>query len=108
MDDIEPDTSDTHPDTSEATSQQPASSSPRRTTVEDVPDEDDLTDQADHRYILACPEELRAGEPVGHGITEFDEEEWQLAEWLLKNVGQMQAEAFLKLPIVRFFFLLHL
>ncbi len=35
-----------------------------------------------------------------------DEDEWQLAEWLLKNVGQMQADAFLKLPIVSFCFFL--
>lgn len=29
-----------------------------------------------------------------------DEEEWELAKWLIKNVGHNQTEAFLKLPIV--------
>ncbi|KAF8181120.1 RNA ligase-domain-containing protein [Mycena galopus ATCC 62051] len=29
-----------------------------------------------------------------------DEEEWELAKWLIKNVGHNQAEAFLKLPII--------
>ncbi len=88
-----------------------------RTTVEDVPDDDD-TPSEDNRYIFSCPAELRAGAPIGQGVTDFekiratlerngtewgpfaDENEWQLAEWLLKNVGQMQADAFLKLPIV--------
>ena len=31
-----------------------------------------------------------------------DEEEWELAKWLIKNVGHTQADSFLKLPIVRF------
>lgn len=31
-----------------------------------------------------------------------DEEEWQLAEWLIQNVGQKQTDAFLKLCIVSF------
>lgn len=29
-----------------------------------------------------------------------DRNEWELAQWLIKNVGQTQTEAFLKLPIV--------
>ncbi|KAJ7646307.1 hypothetical protein DFH06DRAFT_1270854 [Mycena polygramma] len=29
-----------------------------------------------------------------------DEEEWELAKWLIKNVGHNQTESFLKLPIV--------
>jgi hypothetical protein len=29
-----------------------------------------------------------------------DQEEWELAEWLSKNVGQKQTDAFLKLNIV--------
>ncbi|KAJ6563196.1 hypothetical protein B0H10DRAFT_1753844, partial [Mycena sp. CBHHK59/15] len=29
-----------------------------------------------------------------------DEEEWELAKWLIKNVGHNQTEAFLKLPII--------
>jgi hypothetical protein len=34
-----------------------------------------------------------------------DEEEWELVKWLMKNVGQMKADNFLKLPIVSDFFL---
>lgn len=30
-----------------------------------------------------------------------DEEEWELAKWLIKNVGHTQADTLLKLPIVR-------
>ncbi len=30
-----------------------------------------------------------------------DDEEWELAKWLIKNVGHTQADSFLKLPIVR-------
>ncbi|KAG1883131.1 hypothetical protein F4604DRAFT_1576473 [Suillus subluteus] len=29
-----------------------------------------------------------------------DEEEWQLAKWLIQNAGQNQTDQFLKLPIV--------
>ncbi|KAF8196303.1 hypothetical protein K438DRAFT_1825958 [Mycena galopus ATCC 62051] len=29
-----------------------------------------------------------------------DEEEWELAKWLIKNVGHNQVEVFLKLPII--------
>ncbi|KAL0951815.1 hypothetical protein HGRIS_008482 [Hohenbuehelia grisea] len=29
-----------------------------------------------------------------------DDDEWELAKWLIKNVGHNQAEAFLKLPII--------
>ena len=32
-----------------------------------------------------------------------DEEEWELAEWLVDNLGQNQTNIFLKLPIVFFF-----
>lgn len=31
-----------------------------------------------------------------------DEDEWELAKWLIKNVGHKQTESFLKLPIVSF------
>ncbi|KAG2363978.1 hypothetical protein BDR07DRAFT_1280969 [Suillus spraguei] len=30
-----------------------------------------------------------------------DEEEWQLAKWLIQNVGQNQMDKFLKLPIIQ-------
>jgi hypothetical protein len=29
-----------------------------------------------------------------------DEDDWQLAEWLVKNVGQNSIDEFLKLPVV--------
>ena len=32
-----------------------------------------------------------------------DEDEWQLADWLIRNVGQKQMDIFLKLPIVNYF-----
>ncbi|KAK0492160.1 hypothetical protein EDD18DRAFT_1080142 [Armillaria luteobubalina] len=87
-----------------------------QTTIEEVPDEGDPP--TNDQYISPCPEELQAGTPVGCGIPDFEkiqerlikegsewgqfanEDEWELAEWLLHNIGQMQAEAFLKLPIV--------
>ncbi|PBK99792.1 hypothetical protein ARMGADRAFT_1074636 [Armillaria gallica] len=91
--------------------------SSRQTTVEEVPDEGDLLEN--DRYIHPCPKELQAGVPIGHGVPDFekirerlnnegnewrpfaDEDKWELAEWLLCNVSQMQAEAFLKLPITQ-------
>ena len=36
-----------------------------------------------------------------------DEEEWELAKWLIKNVGHSQADNFLKLPIVSLMPFLH-
>ncbi|KAJ6580316.1 hypothetical protein B0H10DRAFT_2341498 [Mycena sp. CBHHK59/15] len=63
--------------------------------------------------------EQRAGATYGHSKTMFehirddqiltgcevlgpfaDEEEWELAKWLIKNVGHNQTEVFLKLPII--------
>ncbi|KAJ7674410.1 hypothetical protein B0H17DRAFT_1207991 [Mycena rosella] len=65
------------------------------------------------------PAKYKAGATYGHAKTVFehirddqiltgcevlgpfaDEEEWELAKWLIKNVGHNQTEAFLKLPIV--------
>ncbi|KAH7907825.1 hypothetical protein BJ138DRAFT_1013929 [Hygrophoropsis aurantiaca] len=43
-------------------------------------------------------EVLKGGEVFGPFESE---EEWELAKWLIKNVGANQMEAFLKLPIVR-------
>jgi hypothetical protein len=74
------------------------------------------------RYIEDYPEEYLAGATWGHCRPLFesldeerkreggnrwtpfeDEDEWQLAEWLIRNVGQKQTDSFLKLPIVSFF-----
>ena len=91
---------------------------PQHSTVGDVPEKDD-TDCS--RYIENFPEEYQAGATWGNckPLYEFldekqkeggsrygpfdDEEEWQLAEWLIRNVGQKQTDMFLKLPIVGFF-----
>ncbi|KAL0581893.1 hypothetical protein V5O48_000122 [Marasmius crinis-equi] len=82
-------------------------------SIEEVPDED-----LDDLYVERFPR--AAGAYVSHGKTRFhtieevifpdgcevlgpfrDEEEWELARWLIKNVGHNQAEAFLKLPIIQ-------
>ena len=73
-------------------------------------------------YIENYPEEYRAGASWGQCKSLFecldeeqkkvggsrwgpfeDKDEWQLAEWLIRNVGQKKTDTFLKLPIVSFF-----
>lgn len=85
----------------------------RRATVEDVMDEDAP------RYAEPFPSELAAGATYGTAKTSFDiirddqvlhgadvwgpfrdDEEWELAKWLIKNVGHNQAAEFLKLGLV--------
>jgi hypothetical protein len=80
------------------------------------------TNEDGGRYIENFPEEFLAGatwgrcKPLFESIDEEqkragrsrwapfeDEDEWQLAEWLIRNVGQKQTDSFLKLPIVSFF-----
>ena len=100
----------------------PPSQSSRRTTIEEVPDEDAVPQSTrEFYYVELYPEDQKAGATWGTGTPLFesirqqqerdgdpiwgpfaDEAEWGLAEWLLRNVGQKQADAFLKLPIVRF------
>ncbi|KAJ7719204.1 hypothetical protein B0H16DRAFT_1253978, partial [Mycena metata] len=79
----------------------------------DVPDEEDMW------YTRTFPESKKAGKAYGNSKTSFekirdeqiltgseilgpfaDEEEWELAKWLIKNVGHNKTESFLKLPIV--------
>ncbi|KAG2158515.1 Zn-finger domain-containing protein [Suillus bovinus] len=94
--------------------------------VEEVPDEYEpvqvgLGDNA--RWIETYPTEALAGVPVTtqeNMPTKFhriqadlenssnrmwgpfeDEDEWELAKWLIQNVGQNQADKFLKLPIIK-------
>ncbi|KAK0471461.1 hypothetical protein IW261DRAFT_1306539, partial [Armillaria novae-zelandiae] len=62
----------------------------------------------------------KAGIPLHHGKTTFqhicdkqilkqeevlglfqDDKEWELAKWLIKNMGCLAAKEFLKLPMVR-------
>ncbi|KAG1884906.1 hypothetical protein F4604DRAFT_1676341 [Suillus subluteus] len=88
----------------------PIASKSRRVTVEDVTDEED-----GRRYFEPYPE---AGWTLQEGQTSFErhqqykegegedkwapfgnEEEWGLAEWLVKSLGQTKTDEFLKLPI---------
>ncbi|KAJ8079817.1 hypothetical protein PM082_016639 [Marasmius tenuissimus] len=83
----------------------------RGVTVKDVPDEE--------VFIDMFPREKEAGKTFGQGTTAFqqirdeqvlrgdeiygpfeDEAEWELAKWLIKNVGHNATEEFLDLPIV--------
>ncbi|KAJ6559359.1 hypothetical protein DFH09DRAFT_921717 [Mycena vulgaris] len=76
-------------------------------------------DGEDDGFEEPFPPERNAGATYGRSKTTFehirddqiltgcevlgpfaDEEEWELAKWLIKNVGHNQTEAFLKLPIV--------
>jgi hypothetical protein len=81
---------------------------------------DDMTDENDPHsfWCQPFPKECEAGAFFGTATTSFqdieeelikhgevwgpfqDEDEWELAKWLIKNVGHNQADAFLKLPIV--------
>lgn len=98
----------------------------RRVHVEEVPDSDAPMRHAsdDTRWIEPYPVDMLAGAPIGDPAvaipTKFDnirhqlesngdegvlgpfkdDEEWQLAKWLIQNVGQNQTDKFLKLPIV--------
>lgn len=84
--------------------------------IEEIDDEEVMTHQW---YKHDFPEQRQAGIPHGEGKTSFeqirdeqilrgaevlgpfkDDEEWELAKWLIKNVGQNVAEEFLKLPMV--------
>jgi hypothetical protein len=85
----------------------------KRARVEEVEDED----APQGRYPDSYPG--HAGQIFGEGVTAFErlqeekrmegldpwapfenEEEWELAHWLMKNVGQTKTDDFLKLPIV--------
>ncbi|OCH84147.1 hypothetical protein OBBRIDRAFT_808451 [Obba rivulosa] len=80
-------------------------------------DPEDKQEYPQARFKLPCLAELHAGRIIGRGKTQFeeirdqgtapygpfrDEEEWELAKWLVKNVGHTQTEEFLKLPIDQF------
>jgi hypothetical protein len=83
--------------------------------VEEVEDED----APGRRYVESYPD--GAAEILGRSKTKFDAyregqdergeprwapfrdaDEWELAQWLLKNVGQMKIDEFLKLNIVSY------
>lgn len=86
----------------------------RRATVENVTEENVAP-----RYAEVFPSELAAGATYGFAKTPFEiirddqvlrgaevwgpfrnDEEWELAKWLIKNVGHNQAAEFLKLGLV--------
>jgi hypothetical protein len=96
-----------------------------RNATEEAPITEDVNDGG--RYIEKFPEEYLAGATWGRSRTLFesldeeqkqeggsrwapfeDEDEWQLAEWLIRNVGQKQTDSFLRLPIVCLFSLISL
>ncbi|KAJ7076071.1 hypothetical protein B0H15DRAFT_791005 [Mycena belliarum] len=80
---------------------------------------EEVVDEENTWYFEEFPEEGQAGATFGKGPTTFQairddqilqgaqilgpfesDDEWELAKWLIKNVGHNQMEAFLKLPIV--------
>jgi hypothetical protein len=91
-------------------------------SISDSPpaDEEDVpVHNEDVRYVEECPESWKAGAAWGNDTPLFEsirreqetgnrsrwgpfesEEEWELGEWLNRNVGQKQTDAYLKLPIV--------
>ncbi|KAF8160595.1 hypothetical protein BJ912DRAFT_915513 [Pholiota molesta] len=129
-DDILPDTSDPAEDPSDPDAISPpnVTDNPRQhrrthqPEMVEVDDPDSPASQSQRKpWSQPCPSEYRAGQPVsatqgktaferiedeqilkyGHVLGPFrDEEEWELAKWLIKNVGHTQADALLKLPII--------
>lgn len=95
-------------------SEEPSEHQSKRARVEEVEDED-----APGRFYEAYPQGV--ADVLGAGMTDFedvrarqasssssdnpwapftDEEEWELAEWLMKSTTQKDRDEFLKLPIV--------
>ncbi|KAG1734815.1 hypothetical protein EDB19DRAFT_1996509 [Suillus lakei] len=106
-----------HPRPSPDTDDNPALSKTRRVRVEEVEDEEGMSFTNNGRYF-EC--QMDAGWALHEGETSFekyrtyqeeegedpwspfeDEEEWDLAHWLVKNLGQTRTEEFLKLPITQ-------
>jgi hypothetical protein len=101
------------PEPSPSPSPEPES---RHARVEDADDEDDdLTGstryvnpypylagtakgQADPKFEHIRKEQMEQGEDIWAPFE--DQDEWELARWLARNVGQKQTDDFLKLPIV--------
>ncbi|KAJ6560916.1 hypothetical protein B0H10DRAFT_1966807 [Mycena sp. CBHHK59/15] len=99
-------------DFNDAVEEGPAAVRPR-VTIEEVVDEESVW------FVEEFSEDAQAGATFGEGPTTFQairddqvlrgaevlgpfesDDEWELAKWLIKNVGHNQMEAFLKLPIV--------
>jgi hypothetical protein len=98
----------------------PPNSPSRSASVEDVDDDDDH-----RRFIEPFPEEFQAGVPINGNLqkTEFekmrdeleaggyssesfgpfvDHDDWELAEWLTRNIGQTAIDEYLQLHVVSF------
>ncbi|KAG2034075.1 hypothetical protein BDR03DRAFT_935443 [Suillus americanus] len=106
-----------HPHPSPDTDNNPALGKIRRVTVEEVEDEDGMSFPNNGQYFEPQPD---AGWALHEGETSFeryrtyqeeegedpwspfeDVEEWDLAQWLIKNLGQTRTNEFLKLPITQ-------
>ncbi|KAG1897449.1 uncharacterized protein F5891DRAFT_1129914 [Suillus fuscotomentosus] len=106
-----------HPRPSPDMDDNPALSKTRRVTVEEVEDEDGMSFTNNGRYFEPRTD---AGWALHEGEMSFekyrtyqeeegedpwspfeDKEEWDLAHWLVKNLGQTRTEEFLKLPITQ-------
>ena len=88
---------------------------PQHVTVEDVPDNEDggcyienfleenmaSVTWGQSKPLFECidDDQKRGGGPCWGPFE--DEDEWQLAEWLIRNVSQRQTDNFLRLPIIR-------
>ncbi|KAG1767064.1 Zn-finger domain-containing protein [Suillus placidus] len=100
-----------HSESSNPDAENPAAPKHRRVTIEEVEDEDHT------QYFEQC---AGAGQTLREGQTGFerfqqykegmgedqwapfyDGEEWGLAEWLVKSLGQTRTDDFLKLPITQ-------
>ncbi|KAG1718287.1 hypothetical protein EDB19DRAFT_1899407 [Suillus lakei] len=69
-----------------------------RVTIEEVEDEDRTPFSHTGRYFEPRED---AGWALREEKTKFEREEWDLAQWLIKNLGQTCTDEFLKLPITR-------
>ncbi|KAG2152586.1 uncharacterized protein EDB93DRAFT_1239922 [Suillus bovinus] len=72
----------------------PAASKTRRVTVEDVANEDD------GNFIFEKYQQDKEDEGEDEWAPFCDREEWELAEWLIRSLGQTRTDEFLKLPIL--------
>ncbi|KAG2112917.1 hypothetical protein BD769DRAFT_1364286 [Suillus cothurnatus] len=100
-----------HSESSNPNADNPTASKHQWVTIEEVEDEDHT------QYFEQC---VDAGQTLREGQTGFerfhqykegmsedkwapfyDEEEWGLAEWLVKSLGQTRTDEFLKLPITQ-------
>ena len=95
----------------------PVQSQSKRTRIEEVEDEDNAPRPRYTRFVKPYPRPVAT--PIRKGKTKFEtllerqtadgkqpwepfasKDEWQLATWLMANVGQTSTDEYLKLPIV--------